>query len=183
MNDIEEWLGFNYRKYLKQINTVLMSYGFEQIKAVNEIELQAGYLSDTQVESLRKVLDNGFAKGQGLREMAKQVEKKVGIKDLYVMKNGEIAIGAAGLPRLARSADKRAIGIVRTEVTNIANSGANQYYKENGIKQVRWVASFGERTCAECEALDGQIFGIDEGPRPALHPLCRCTTVPVVELK
>ena len=184
INDIEEWLGFNYKKYLKQINIILMSYGFDQIKAVNEIELQAGYLSETQVESLRKILDNGFAKGQGIREMVKQVDKKVGLKDLYRMTaEGEIKVGASGLPILSRSAEKRAIGIVRTEVTNLANRGANQYYKENGIKQVRWIASFGERTCAECEALDGQIFGIDEGPRPALHSLCRCTTAPVTELK
>jgi len=183
INDIEEWLGFNYKKYLKQIANVLSVYGFDQIKAVNEIELDAGYLSETQIEELRRVLDNGFTKGLGMREIAKQVDKKVGLKDLYRMTaEGEIKIGASGLPILARSAEKRAIGIVRTEVTNLANSGANQYYKENGIKQVRWVASFGDRTCAECEALNGQIFGVDEGPRPALHPLCKCTVTPVVEL-
>jgi len=183
-NTIEEWLGFNYKKYLGHIESVLSSYGFDYIKAVNEIELEAGMLTSTQVESLRKVIDDGFKKGQGLKEMAKQVDKKVQLKDLYRMTpEGNIKLGASGLPILARSAEKRAIGIVRTEVTNLANAGAEEYYKENGIKQVKWVASYGERTCPECEALDGQIFNVGEGERPALHPLCRCTISPIVELR
>ena len=33
-NTIEEWLGFNYKKYLKYIENALKAYGFEQIKEI-----------------------------------------------------------------------------------------------------------------------------------------------------
>lgn len=184
INDIQEWLGFNYKKYLGQIEAILKVYGFDQIKAVNEIETQAGYLSDNQIEKLRNILDKGFKSGTGMKEMAKQVDKQLGLKDLYRMtEDGNIKTGASGLPILAKSQDKRAIGIVRSEVTRLANKGAVEYYKVNDVANIKWLASFGDRTCPDCEALNGQIFKIGEEPEMPLHPLCRCTYAPVVELR
>ena len=184
MNDIDEWLGFSYKKYLAEVLIFLKGYEFANIKAVNEIELQAGMLTATQVTELKNVLDNGFRKGLGMKEMATQVDKKVGLKDLYRMTgDGDIKVGASGLPILARSADKRAIAIVRSEVTRMANAGAVDFYKKNDISQVSWVSSFSDRTCPECESLNGQIFEINKHPDIPLHPMCRCTLTPVVELK
>ena len=184
IDDIKEWLGFNYKDYLGEILKVLGLYEFGQLKAVNEKELEAGYLSNEQVDKLKGVLKNGFEEGQGLKDIAKEVDKKVGIKDLYRMtEDGNIKTGVSGLPILARSADKRAIGIVRSEVTRLANAGAEEYFKQNGINKVGWVASYGDRTCPDCEALNGQIFNIGEHPSIPLHPLCRCTLKPIVEVK
>ena len=184
INDVQEWLGFDYKKYLGEIQKVLSTYEFNQIKAVTEIELQAGYLSNEQVEILRKVLDKGFAEGQGMREMAKMVDKKVMVKDLYRMDNeGNLKLGVSGLPILSKSADKRAIGIVRSEVTRLANAGAVEYYKENNIDKVKWIASYGDRTCPDCEGLNGQIFDINNHPEIPYHSMCRCTLAPMVELK
>lgn len=184
LNDIQEWLGFNYKKYLKQILNVTSAYDFGQLKAVTEQQIKAGYFTDEQVTELKSILTNGFKKGIGMKEMAKLVDKKVKPKDLYQMNNAsEIKIGASGLPILSKSADKRAISIVRTEVTRLANQGAVEYYKLNDITQVQWVASYGPRTCPDCEALNGQIFKIDEVPDIPYHTMCRCTLTPVVELK
>ena len=184
INDIQEWLGFNYKDYLGQIKKVLSAYEFNQLKAVTEAELAAGYLSETQVTKLKGIIDNGFTKGTGLKAMARQVDKQVGVKDLYRMTaEGELKLGVSGLPILSRSADKRAIGIVRTEVTRLANAGAVKYYKENGVNSIKHVASFGNRTCEQCAALDGTIYKIGEEPGLPVHPLCRCTYSPVVELK
>lgn len=33
--------------------------------------------------------------------------------------------------------------------------------------------------CPRCGALDGQVFPLGKGPRPALHVRCRCVTTPV----
>jgi SPP1 gp7 family putative phage head morphogenesis protein len=185
INDIKEWLGFSYKKYLGEILSVLGLYSFEQLKAVNEIELEAGYLSETQVNKLKEVLRDGFKEGKGIREMAKEVKTKVKIKDLYRMnEDGTIKKGVSGLPILSRSADKRPIGIVRTEVTRLANLGAEKYYKDNGITHEKWVASYGDRTCSDCLALDGTIYKIGEArPEIPLHPMCRCSLAPVVDLK
>lgn len=182
--DVQEWLGFDYRKYLGEIKKVLSTYEFNQIKAVTEIELAAGYLSNDQIEIFRKVLDKGFTEGQGMKEMAKILDKKAGISDLYRMDNeGNLKLGVSGLPILSKSADKRSIGLVRTEVTRLANAGAVEYYKVNDIANIKWIASFGDRTCSDCEALNGQIFKIGEEPEIPLHPNCRCTLAPMVDLK
>jgi len=184
INDVSEWLGFNYKKYLGHIIAALAVYDFDYIKAVNEIELEAGYLTLEQIEITRKILDNGFKKGLGMKEMAMQVDKKVGLKDLYRMTaEGDIKLGISGLPILSKSADKRGIGIVRSEVTRMANQGAVDYYKENDIKRIKHIASFGNRTCQECESLNGTIYEIGQEPGLPIHPMCRCCYSPVVELK
>jgi len=182
-NTIEEWLGFSYKAYLKQILGVLAVHEFAQLKAINEIELGAGYLTETQIGELKSIMEKGFKNGTGLKAMARQVDKQVGLKDLYIMgENGKLKIGASGLPRLARSADKRAIGIVRTETTRLANQGAVKYYKENNVKSIKHIASYGKRTCEVCASLDGTIYKIGEEPGLPVHPLCRCSYSPVVEL-
>jgi len=84
---------------------------------------------------------------------------------------------------LAKSAEKRSITLVRSEVTRLANIGAENYYKDNGIVKERWIASVSDRTCPDCENLNGQIFTIGERIYDIpLHPNCRCTLAPVTEL-
>ena len=114
--------------------------------------------------------------------MAKAVDEKVKPKDLYRLKAGKMQLGVSGMPILARSKEKRSIAIVRSEVTRMANEGATKHFKEGGIEKIRWVASFGPRTCPDCEALNGQIYPINEHPAIPLHTMCRCTLVPVTEL-
>ena len=99
------------------------------------------------------------------------------------MTDGKLKTGVSGLPILSRSKEKRSIGIVRTEVTRMANKGALEHYREGGIKKKRFVASFGPRTCEECSSLNGTIYNLDEGPEIPVHTMCRCTWVPMVELK
>jgi SPP1 gp7 family putative phage head morphogenesis protein len=184
LNDINEWLGFNYTQYLSYIMSALNSYDFEQIKAATEIEHAAGYLSEEQVTKLKGILEKGFKNGWSMSEISRQIDKNVGLKDLYRMtEDGKIKTGVSGLPILSKSADKRSMSIARNEVTRIANLGAKNYFKENNITNVRWVSSYGDRTCPDCEALNNQIFSIESCPEIPLHSLCRCTTVPVTEVK
>lgn len=183
INDIEEWVGFNYRKFLGQIENAINNYEFNEIKAVNEIELQAGYLTEEQIGKLKGILDEGFKKGYTLKEFEKKIGK-LGLKDLYRMTDdGTIKLGVSGMPILARSSDKRPMSIARSEVTRMSTLGAIAYYKENNITQVRWCASYGDRTCPDCEALNNMIFPINEVPEIPFHPLCRCALAPVSEVK
>lgn len=66
------------------------------------------------------------------------------------------------------------------------------YYQQNGVKKVRWVASYGDRTCKKCESLNDQIFLIDKALTETPLPLrdcknlddgCRCCWVPVGDFK
>ena len=64
-------------------------------------------------------------------------------------------------------------------------------FKQKGVKNVRWVASYGSRTCKKCESLNGHVFDIDEILKEMPLPLkdcnnlddgCRCCWVPMTEI-
>ncbi len=178
-NDIEEWLGFNYKEYREEIIKAVQKDDFDLLLAMSAIEREAGKFTEEQIIELKKIMEVGFTKSKNLKEMAKEIDKKVKPNDLFKIKNGALLLGVTGLPILMISKEKRSISIIRTEVTRLASIGAENHYKSKGIKNVRWITSFGTRTCPECEALDNQIFNIGEGPRPQLHTNCRCMIVAV----
>jgi SPP1 gp7 family putative phage head morphogenesis protein len=72
--------------------------------------------------------------------------------------------------------------MVRTAVSGVSNSVRQLTYAGNSrvIKAVLFVATLDLRTCEICGSFDGNRYEIDEGPRPPLHPGCRCTTAPVL---
>lgn len=182
-NTMSEWLGFNYEQYKKWILEEVKKDGFDYIKASNIIEQDAGYLTDQQILDLKKVLYSGFKKGSSMKEMSKLVDRNVRPGNLYkIDEKGKLVLNEDGSKVLVKSADNRSIGIVRSEVTRLANMGAEKYYKENGITKVKWIASIGNRTCEQCEALNGNIYEIYGHPQIPLHPYCRCTLGAVTEV-
>jgi SPP1 gp7 family putative phage head morphogenesis protein len=81
--------------------------------------------------------------------------------------------------------------IARTETTNAFNQGALQSWKEAGVQGKRWILAGGP--CPECEGLAAKYPGpipIDDlfeyggvsVEHPVLHPNCRCSYVPVLEM-
>ena len=71
--------------------------------------------------------------------------------------------------------------IVNTEYVHISNRAAVDKYKDAGISKYRWLCNEDERLCPECSAMDNQIFDIDSGILPVLHPNCRCSTIAVID--
>ena len=72
--------------------------------------------------------------------------------------------------------------LVRTSVNHVSAQAREEMYRENAtlVKSVRWVSTLDSRTTVTCMALDGRVFGIQDGPRPPAHHQCRSTTVPVI---
>ena len=52
-------------------------------------------------------------------------------------------------------------------------------YGDVGVEKVQWVAEDDDKTCDDCQALDGEIFDIDDVP--GKHQNCRCYLIPVKE--
>jgi len=73
--------------------------------------------------------------------------------------------------------------LVRTSVTEVTNVAREQVFKENTdvIKGVQYIATLDGRTTHVCASLDGQVFPVDDGPRPPQHPQCRSVTAPVMK--
>ncbi len=53
-----------------------------------------------------------------------------------------------------------------------------RFWKKKMVKKVRWVASWGERTCSQCKKLDGKTFDIDNVPKRP-HKDCRCAIIKI----
>ena len=179
---LRDWLGFNYNEYKLFINQFLRGYQFEDILALNKIELTAGRLSQQQVGKLRKILQGGFAQELSLKEIAEDIERLVKPKDLFRMKDGKILKGKTGQNLLAISAARRPISLARTETTRAGAEGSILHYKDGGVEKVRFVASLGKRTCPICLDLNGSVFTLqDSGGVIPVHGMCRCTFIPISE--
>lgn len=72
--------------------------------------------------------------------------------------------------------------IARTEMSHIQNAAAKQRYEDYGIKQMQVWADKDERRCDICGKLHKKKYSINEAPPVPVHPNCRCTIVPVVEI-
>lgn len=72
--------------------------------------------------------------------------------------------------------------IARTEMSHIQNAAAKQRYEDYGIKQMQVWADKDERRCDICGKLHKKKYPINAQPPVPVHPNCRCTIVPVVEI-
>lgn len=116
-----------------------------------------GNVDDLAIE-LKKTLQQGFIRGTGPADMARELRKKFNV---------------------ARS---RAEAIVRTDGTNIINNATIKRYQEAGLTKYEFLAHIDDRTTITCENLNGKIFNIkDYQPgenAPPMHVNCRSTIVP-----
>jgi SPP1 gp7 family putative phage head morphogenesis protein len=168
---LREWVnfneikGFNYSDYIIAILKRLRIDKFEDLAALNESDLQMGLLSENDIKKLRIILKDGFRKNKTIRQIEKEVKDNIDLKDRFDEEG-----------KLQLTAEKRPSIITRTETIRIANAGLLDNYKENDVKNVRWLAALSDRTCPECEAKNGEVHQLNEsyGLIP-LHPNCRCS--------
>jgi len=131
--------------------------------------------NEATIDSLRKELIAGVKLGEGMPDLAKRVNKIFGFAEKY-----------------------RATRIARSEIIRAANSGAEFAYIQSGVcKGKQWLTAFDERTCPECEAMNGKKAGLGksfnttgldvdldytegEMPYPPLHPGCRCSLTAIL---
>jgi SPP1 gp7 family putative phage head morphogenesis protein len=178
---LNEWLGFNYQKYLKHINSAIEKDKFTNLKAETNNEKLAGYLTERQISRLKNIFKDSFERGENLNQISDRLIKEGKIKDLYKLnENGDIVLNEENDPEIRLGREQRAKVIARTETTRLAGEGQQLYYEDSGVEKYRWVSTLGMRTCQICEELNGQIFVVGDGPIPGEpHLMCRCTTVAV----
>ena len=131
---------------------------------------------------IRTNLAEGIAKGEDLFLLRKRVQ------EVYT-----------------QASKFRAEMIARTETIWAWNEGTRNGYEQSGVvTRLEWLATDDERTCQWCPQMDGKTISIEEdflnkgdnfiGERggiltasfesvghPPLHPMCRCTVIPVTE--
>jgi len=167
--NLKEWLDFNYDDYLNAIIESIKQDKFELLAALDRTDIKLGRLGQTQINSLKRVLIDGFNNNISILELTEDIKQKVNIRDL-VDEEGNIRA----------LADNRAYLIARTETTRMSNLGAAKHFQNEGAKKYRWVSTLSERTSDICRNLNGRIFEFGKGPLPPAHINCR-STITVVE--
>lgn len=120
-------------------------------------------ITDVMDTQISRVLAQGIGEGRGVQDIARSIVAKVD------------GIGRA-----------RARTLARTEVIAAHATASLSAYREAGLEGVavraEWATAGDEQVCAECEAMEGRVFTLDEaeGMIP-LHPNCRCAFIPVIE--
>lgn len=73
--------------------------------------------------------------------------------------------------------------VTRTLTNGVANLARGEFTKQNDdiFDGEQWVSVLDNKTSAICQALDGTVFPLGEGPQPPAHPNCRSERVPVVK--
>lgn len=69
--------------------------------------------------------------------------------------------------------------IARTAVQHVANASRAALWEKNKdvIEGYEWVSTLDSKTTQQCQALDGKVFKLNQGPIPPIHIRCRSTTV------
>jgi len=120
-----------------------------------------------QVALIRGRLTQGFAEGETTQQI---------LQSLRGTKARNYADGVLSV------IDRNTQTMVRTSLQNVSSAARQSVGEENSdiVESVQWVSVLDSRTTEQCQALDGEIFPIDSGPRPPIHYNCRSTIVPVL---
>lgn len=152
-------------------------------KAFSGQDIRFNGVSDARVKRLVKSNWSGesFSKRvwRNTREIARRVEKDV--TDMMVLGKSPSAVKQQLMHDYNvgfRAADR----LVRTEASHAYNSAALESYKAAGVTQVEVLIGKDDRLCDECAGIAG-VYDIDKAPRLPVHPHCRCTYAPVVDLE
>ena len=168
--NIKEIQGFNYTDYLVEILKIIKSDNFKDLAGKVEEDYQNGLLTPTEIAKLRLILRDGFRKNLSVREIENNLKEEINFKDRITSTGTTPAVS-------------RPNTIARTETVRLANEGLKELYKVNGIEKVRWLSAISDRTCPICEALNGQVFNINEinigNGQPPAHSNCRCSLISV----
>jgi SPP1 gp7 family putative phage head morphogenesis protein len=127
-----------------------------------------GSLANSAQVKVEKAVSIGLAQGDSVADIVRRVR-------------GTAANGFAdGAIQASR---REAEAVVRTAINHTVTQARELTYEENDelIDGVQFVATLDTRTTPQCQALDGKVFKVGEGPRPPIHFNCRSTTVPVLK--
>lgn len=163
---LSEWLNFDLRSVKREILEAIAGDNFTNLAAQSRKEIYMGKFSKGQVEQLRDVLTKGVEEGKTINEIAEQINKKVQLRDRFIL-------DSEGNKILHTPKEARAMQITQSEITRLGNEGKLIDMEGKGVGNVIYETS--PNACDECIALNGKIYKITEsyGVLP-IHPSCRC---------
>lgn len=120
-------------------------------------------LSSRQIKRLEAAILTGRAQGQTISQITSNIRgtRARNFRDGVIRK---------GLD------DARTV--VRTAVQHVATQARVASWDQMDIDSYRWVSTLDGKTSSSCRSLDSQVFKLNKGPLPPIHPNCRSTVIP-----
>lgn len=113
--------------------------------------------------ALDKILKRDIIQGRALDKTAREIKNKF------------------------QTSTYNAMRLVRTESTHTHEQAAKEFYKETDCSEYEFLAHLDDRTSAICTEENGTIHKIKDAVvgvnYPPMHPNCRSTTAPVINIK
>ncbi len=182
--------------------TLIGAFDLADDAAVEFVRTQGAALvtsiSDDVRRAIQALLSESLSGSWDVRATAKMLPSMVGLTERQanattnyfsgLLEDPELASRAADLGQAFAGGqlDKRSLAIARTETIRGANAGVVQGFQQaqsqgllNQGMGKEWIATEDADTCEECDALDGEIVGLDEAfssgdDAPPAHTNCRC---------
>lgn len=135
---------------------------------LDRLAKQVKGVAETTKDEIRALVGRQAAEGWSIERLAQEITDQ-----------GLIAAGTEQDP------GPRVRMIARTETASAYTQGSIAAYKASGVVSgVKWLAS--ADSCAICQALDGEVRGLDEAFGDGIdsvpaHPNCTCVLSPVVK--
>lgn len=119
-------------------------------------------------EAVEHTVASGILSGQSFRDMSDNLRHIVGEDD-------------------SEGAKYKSMRLIRTECNHIATQGQMLGYEAGGIEWYLFLATLDLVTSEICRSLDMKRFPVSEAKagvnRPPMHPHCRSTTMPEVDME
>ena len=133
------------------------------------------YLGQTLIQ------DVGAMSARTRSQIAKQVSLGVAAGEDTAAISRRL-VGTRVNPGIYKTLRRNMGSLIATSHAHVAAQAREAVYEANAdiLRGVQWVSVLDGRTTDICIGLDGQIFGLKDGPRPPAHIRCRSTTVPVM---
>jgi SPP1 gp7 family putative phage head morphogenesis protein len=126
-------------------------------------------------EGLRAVLAEGIAEGDSIPQIGARIKE-------YFADGMHITDEDGNVQRVVPQ-DTWIEQVARTETTRAFTGGLLDIFYAAKVAKIQWLAADDERTCDQCEALDGEIVALGDNfpgsdfDSPPGHPSCRCVVV------
>jgi len=123
--------------------------------------------TEKQIQAITSAVNQGYIEGKTISQIVRDV------RGTRVQNFNDGVIGKI---------NRNDRAMVRTAIQNAAMQARERVWISNRdlVIGVEWVSTLDSRTTPQCRSLDGEIFPINEGPRPPIHYGCRSTTAPVL---
>ena len=129
-----------------------------------------GNLSEQLCHDIKMRISGGIISGKNTPQLVREIGRVIKDKEAFRRASKTVF----------KSAQQRLMLICRTEINRAHNHGRLHFYKETGVKKVKWWAALDRRCCPECSGRHGQVYDVGKVEAPSLHPRCRCSLFAVV---